>query len=67
MVGVTCDGQSCSHPLQEVIPQTDLSVGVLAVLVRGAHEPADEAETLPGTRFDWFLQYKMDLTLKNTP
>ena len=31
------------------IPQTDLSVGVLAVLVRGAHQPGDAAETLPAT------------------
>ena len=31
------------------IPQTDLSVGVLAVLVRGAHQPGAAALTLPGT------------------
>ena len=48
-----------------MIPQTDLSVGVLAVLVRGAHEQCGAARELPASRFHLFLQYKMDLTLKN--
>ena len=32
------------------VPQTDLSVGVLAVLLRGAHELAAAALVLPGAR-----------------
>ena len=48
-----------------LIPQTDLSVGVLAVLLRGAYQPGAAAPTLPGSRIHWFLQYKMNLTFKN--
>ena len=52
--------------MRDFVPQTVLTVGVLAVLVRRAHEWGDNALALPGSRFHCNLQYLVTSTLKNT-
>ena len=48
-----------------VFPQTGLSVGVLTVLLRGLGSWV-APPPVAGHHFVCYLQYKMDLTFKNT-